>query len=646
MRDGEHSGRDPVDDGRYRLLIDAITDYAIYMLDIDGRVTSWNPGAERCKGYAAHEIIGEHLSKFYTPEDREAGLPAESLRIASEEGVFDREGWRVRKDGARFWAHVVIDPIRTPSGELIGFAKVTRDLTERRSAESALRTSEEQFRLLVQGVIDYAIYMLDPQGNLTNWNPGAQRIKGYAANEVIGRNFSMFYTAEDQAAGVHARGLDIARREGRWEQEGWRVRKDGSRFWAHVVLDAIHDDMGHLIGFAKVTRDVTERRRSQEALEQAREALYQSQKMEAIGQLTGGIAHDFNNLLMAILGSLELVAKRVAPDPKVAMLLDNAIEGAERGARLTQRMLAFARKQELSMQAVDLAGLLDGLQGFLQQSLGPHIRVTVGPMENLPAVHSDAGQLETALINLAVNARDAMPDGGDITMSAWLATGARPGVGLPEGDYVCLAVTDNGEGMDEDTAAKAMEPFFTTKGVGKGTGLGLSMVHGLAAQSGGVLKVKSAPGEGSTFEIWLPVAENGAAPRTARETVRSDPATRRRLKVLAVDDDNLVLLNTGAMLEDLGHDVVLADRPEEALIHFEADATFDLVITDQAMPGMTGAQMAERIRASRPAVPIIIATGYAELPAGVGEGLLKLAKPFTQGGLAAAVSAAVDTVTV
>ena len=352
MRDGVGEVIDPMDDGRYRLLIDSITDYAIYMLDIDGRVSSWNPGAERCKGYKAHEIIGEHLSIFYTLEDRAAGLPAESLRIASEDGAFDREGWRVRKDGTRFWAHVVIDPIRSPQGELIGFATVTRDLTERRSAESALRTSEEQFRLLVQGVIDYAIYMLDPRGNLTNWNPGAQRIKGYSASEVIGRNFSMFYTAEDQAAGVPARGLEIAGREGRWEQEGWRVRKDGSRFWAHVVLDAIRDEMGHLIGFAKVTRDVTERRRSQEALEQAREALYQSQKMEAIGQLTGGIAHDFNNLLMAILGSLELVAKRVAPDPKVAMLLDNAIQGAERGARLTQRMLAFARKQELSMQAV------------------------------------------------------------------------------------------------------------------------------------------------------------------------------------------------------------------------------------------------------------------------------------------------------
>ncbi|MFO1015488.1 MAG: PAS domain S-box protein [Caulobacteraceae bacterium] len=642
MHDGEHFDSELTADDRYRLLVDAITDYAIYMLDAEGRVSSWNPGAERFKGYTADEIIGEHFSKFYTPEDRAAGRPEASLRAAAAKGNFELEGWRVRKDGTRFWAHVVIDTIRDADGRLIGYAKVTRDLTERRAAESALKASEQQFRLLVQGVTDYAIYMLDPNGDLTNWNAGAQRIKGYTAEEVIGRNFSMFYTAEDRAAGVPASGLETARRQGRWEHEGWRLRKDGSRFWAQVVLDAIRDDMGELIGFAKVTRDNTERRRAQQALEQTREALYQSQKMEAIGQLTGGVAHDFNNLLMAIMGSLELVAKRVPPDPRVTMLLDNAIQGAERGARLTQRMLAFARKQELRMQAVDLGALAEGLQGFMQQTLGPQIRIIVCPMSDLPPVRSDVGQLENALINLAVNARDAMPDGGDITISGRLVKGERPSIAVPIGDYVCLSFTDTGEGMDEETAAKAMEPFFTTKGVGKGTGLGLSMVHGLAAQSGGVLKLKSAPGEGSTFEIWLPVAERDAPFPQERVDGRPAPEPKRRLKVLAVDDDNLVLLNTGAMLEDMGHEVVMADTPEEALTFFEQDNAIDLVITDQAMPGLTGAQLAEHLRAARPAVPIIIATGYAELPEDVDPTLLRLAKPFTIGGLAAAVNAAVD----
>ena len=325
------------------------------------------------------------------------------------------------------------------------------------------------------------------------------------------------------------------------------------------------------------------------------------------------------------------------------MLLDNAIQGAERGARLTQRMLAFARKQELRMQAVDLGALAEGLQGFMQQTLGPQIRITVCPMSDLPPVRSDVGQLENALINLAVNARDAMPDGGDITISGRLVKGERPSIAVPIGDYVCLSFTDTGEGMDEETAAKAMEPFFTTKGVGKGTGLGLSMVHGLAAQSGGVLKLKSAPGEGSTFEIWLPVAERDAPFPQERVDGRPAPEPKRRLKVLAVDDDNLVLLNTGAMLEDMGHEVVMADTPEEALTFFEQDNAIDLVITDQAMPGLTGAQLAEHLRAARPAVPIIIATGYAELPEDVDPTLLRLAKPFTIGGLAAAVNAAVDT---
>lgn len=299
-------------DGRYRTLVDAIVDYAIYMLDPDGRVISWNTGASRFKGYTEREILGEHFSRFYTDEDRASGLPKRALATAAREGRFEAEGWRVRKDGERFWAHVIIDAIRDKDGELVGYAKITRDLTERRAAEQVLRRSEEQFRLLVQGVTDYAIYMLTPNGEVSSWNPGARRIKGYEPQEIIGQHFSRFYTDEDRVAGLPVKALAIASTEGRFENEGWRIRKDGSRFWASVIIDAIRDDSGELLGFAKVTRDVTEKREAEEALQLAQRELFQAQKMEAVGQLTGGIAHDFNNLLMAVLGSLEIAKKRAA----------------------------------------------------------------------------------------------------------------------------------------------------------------------------------------------------------------------------------------------------------------------------------------------------------------------------------------------
>src|SRR5687767_14459211 len=244
---------------RYRLLIEAITDYAIYMLDPNGFVTSWNPGAQKFKGYAADEIIGQHFSRFYTQEDRDTDLPMRALQTALRDGKFEAEGWRVRKDGTQFWAYVVIDPIHLPGGELAGFAKITRDLTERKAAEDALRKSQEEFKLLVQGVTDYASYLLDKDGKVSNWNPGADRIKGYLPGEIIGSHFSRFYTEEDKAAGEPQKALETVRRTGRFEKEGWRVRKDGSRFWAHVIIDAIRNDDGELLGYAKITRDITER---------------------------------------------------------------------------------------------------------------------------------------------------------------------------------------------------------------------------------------------------------------------------------------------------------------------------------------------------------------------------------------------------
>jgi PAS domain S-box-containing protein len=633
------------EDARFRLLVEGVTDYAIYMLDPTGVVTSWNPGAQRFKGYRASEIIGQHFSRFYTEEDRQGGIPARALATAVSENRFEAEGWRVRKDGSRFWAHVVIDAIRRPDGELVGFAKVTRDLTERKLAEEALKQSEERFRLLVQSVTDYAIYMLDPDGCVTNWNSGAQRIKGYLADEIIGEHFSRFYTDEDRAAGVPQGALDTAAREGRFEREGWRVRKDGTRFWAHVVIDAIRDESGAVIGFAKTTRDITEKREEQRALEEAREAFFQAQKMEAVGQLTGGIAHDFNNLLTAVLGSLELLRKRVPDDPRITRLIDNAVQGAERGAALTRRMLAFARRQDLRPEPVDVPNLVRGMADLLQRSLGPTITIeTRFPIKLDPAC-ADANQLELALLNLAVNARDAMPHGGAIVIAAQeetLAPGAH--MGLKPGKYICLSVSDAGEGMDEAILARATEPFFTTKGVGKGTGLGLSMVQGLTEQLGGRLVLKSRNGEGTTAELWLPAAEveQGSIPeQTPREA--EGPRRMRSLVALIVDDDSLILMNTTAMLEDLGHTVLEASSGREALDLLDREKRIDVVITDHAMPGMTGIELAQAIRAERPNLPIILATGYAELPPGTDVDLPRLPKPFGQQGLARAIADAVET---
>ena len=625
------------DPSRYELLVNAITDYAIYMIDPAGIVASWNAGAERIKGYTAEEIIGEPFSRFYTDEDRAAGAPQKALESAEREGRFEALGWRLRKDGSRFWAHVIIDPIRDGDGGLIGFAKITRDLSERQQAEEALRRSEERLRLLVQSVTDYAIFMLDREGCVTNWNPGAQRIKGYLPDEIIGEHFSRFYTEADRDAGMPELGLNTAIAEGRWENEGQRVRKDGSVFWAHVVIDPIRDEQGEVIGFAKVTRDVTERKESQRQLEEAREALYQSQKMEALGQLTGGIAHDFNNLLMAVLGSLELLRKRLPYDPHYATLLENAIQGAQRGATLTQRMLAFARRQPLKLEPVDVTALIRGMSSFLQRAIGPAYRIEVRFPPGLPLVMTDPPQLEAALLNLAVNARDAMSEHGLITISASAETVAAGGV-LTAGDYVRLSMTDTGEGMDEATLARATEPFFTTKGVGKGTGLGLSMVHGLAAQSGGLLKIRSRVGEGTTVEIWLPTAAAEAQVHTAdRLADVGFSAELRPLTVLAVDDDALVLTNTTALLEDLGHLVVSAKSGKEALEALDAHPEIDLVVTDQVMPRMTGLQLREAIRKSRPSLPVLIATGYAEMPTDAAAVAPRIDKPFTQRELADAV---------
>ena len=624
----------------------------------DGRLLQMNPAGLVMISADSWQSI-QHASAFdlVAPEHQDMWLANHERVCAGENRVweFDIVGLK----GIRRSMETHASPLLLSDGSTAQLA-ITRDVTERnksrraqqllsaeleekmqgrtRELEAALRRlqeSERSFELLVDSVTDYALYMLDPTGRVVSWNSGARRIKGYEAAEIIGKNFECFYSEPDRAAGIPATGLRTAAREGRLETEGWRLRKDGSRFWANVIIDAITTD-GHLVGYAKITRDITERRASETRLRQA-------QKMEAVGQFTGGAAHDFNNLLMAILGSLEILRKRLPNDPRLLALLDNAVQGAKRGSSLTQRMLAFARRQELKHEAVDLAHLVNNMLELLERSLGPTINIeTRFPLE-VVRVRTDANQLETALLNLAINSRDAMPNGGTITISVIKhAIAAAHRTSLPPGAYACLLVADTGQGMDEATAARATEPFFTTKGIGKGTGLGLSMVDGLTAQSGGKLIVQSIPGRGTTMELWFPITTkvDEVGERSPGET-EVGARVERPLCILAVDDDSLVLANVTVMLEDLGHKVIAAGSGARAIEEIESMPGIDLVITDQAMPVMTGLQLIEILRARRPGLPVILATGYAELPQGLSASIGRLSKPFTQRALAQALAATV-----
>jgi PAS domain S-box-containing protein len=598
------------DERRYQYLIGGINDYAIYMLDPQGMVSSWNAGANRFKGYVAQEILGQHFSRFYTEEDRASGLPARALQTALDEGKFEAEGWRVRKDGTRFWAHVVIDPIYNEDKILLGFAKVTRDITERKQAEEKLRESEQRFRLLVQGVTDYAIYMLSLEGTVTNWNSGAERIKGYTEDEIVGSHFSRFYTPEDQSAGVPARALKTAAEVGRFEAEGWRVRKDSTRFWAHVIIDAIRDEQGALLGFAKITRDLTEKKRTTEALEMANAALYQAQKMESIGQLTGGIAHDFNNLLSVLSSGLEVLAIQRGEggetrDGRDTRTIESMRRAVDRGARLTQQLLAFARQQPLQAETRNLNRIITGFESVLRRAGNANIEFEVDLDRKARSAVIDSARFESALLNLVVNARDAMPEGGRIRIATRDVTlGEHEAGSLKPGNYVQVTVSDTGTGMPPEVVARAFEPFFTTKEVGKGTGLGLSQVYGFIKQSDGEVIIDSKPGEGTTIAIYLPavVAEAQEDRRTHVE------------RVLIVEDEPDLMDVAASLFTSMGYDVVTATSGREAMEVLE-QRDIDILFTDIVMPnGIDGIELASYTRTHYPHTKIMLASGYP-LPA-------------------------------
>jgi PAS domain S-box-containing protein len=624
-------------DRRFELLVNAVKDYAIYLLDRAGNVVSWNAGAQRFKGYTADEIIGRHFSCFYTEEDRLAGVPQRALDTVAREGKFEAEGWRVRKDGTRFWTSIVIDPVIDERGILVGFAKVTRDITDKRKSERALLESEQRFRLLVQGVRDYAICMLDPAGYVTNWNRGAEAIKGYRADEIVGQHFSRFYTEEDQQAGEPERALNTALTKGKYEVEAWRVRKDGSRFRAGVLIDAIRDEAGELIGFAKVTRDLTERWQAQQEMEKAREVLAQAQKMEALGRLTGGVAHDFNNLLTVIRSSVDLLKLPSLSQEKRAQYIDAISDTADRAAGLTSQLLAFARRQPLRPEVFDVAERLRAMRPIVETSVGSPIGVTIEADE--PAhVDADLNQFETAVLNLVINARDAMPAGGELRISAAVVDGV-PAVrnhGPAAGSFVAVRVEDNGSGIAPETLNHIFEPFFTTKALNRGTGLGLSQVHGFAKQSGGEIDVTSRPGAGTTFTLYLPVGRNlgehahaHAPPAPIREL---DVST---LRILLVEDNETVGKFARNLLEELGQVVTWVQNGELALALLqESPGKYDLMFSDVVMPGINGVELARRVAALYPDIRIVLTSGYSHVLTSEGRhGFTLLRKPYSLEGV-------------
>ncbi|WP_454718929.1 PAS domain S-box protein [Caulobacter segnis] len=629
---------------RFELLIQAVKDYAIYLLDPDGYVATWNPGAQRFKGYGADEIIGRHFSTFYTEEDRVEGLPARALETARNEGRFEAEGWRVRKDGARFWTHVVIDPVVGEDGQVIGFAKITRDVSDRRAAEQARFESEQQFRLLVQGVKDYAIYMLDRDGRVSSWNAGAQAIKGYQAEEIIGRHFSTFYTAEDQAAGEPARALATALEKGKFEGEAQRVRKGGERFWAHVVLDPIRTDAGALIGFAKITRDITERRAAQEEIERAREALSQAQKLEAIGRLTGGVAHDFNNLLTVIRASADFLMRPNLADDKRARYVQAIAETANRAAVLTGQLLAFARRQPLQPEVFEVGARLRGLEQMVATTVGALVKVEMDLSGEAYWIEADPSQFETAVLNVIINARDAMPRGGSIrvSVSAVDRVPAVRGHSSATGKFVALAITDNGTGMTPETLKRIFEPFFTTKPVDKGTGLGLSQVYGFAKQSRGEIDAESQEGVGTTFTLYLPQAN--APVSTAASAAVLAPVTAPPRNILLVEDNEGVGRFAAGLLTELGQTVTWVGDASRALSVLERRAAdFDLVFSDVVMPGMSGIELAQHIQQAWPDLEVILTSGYSHVLAEKGShGFKLLNKPYSIDGLLSALRQEAD----
>lgn len=462
--------------------------------------------------------------------------------------------------------------------------------------------SARSFKLLVDNVADYALFMLDTEGIVSTWNIGAQRIKGYAPEEIVGQHFSRFYTDTDRAADKPARALAIAREKGRFEDDGFRVRKDGSFFRASVVIDPIYDH-GELVGYAKITRDVTERYEAALKLQKIQKQLADSRRMDALGQLTGGVAHDFNNLLMIISGSLIYMRKAAERDERLRRSVLAVEKAAERGASLTRQLLTFARRQSVTPEIMDFGKRAQGFKDLLRTAVGKNIDLEMESASDTWPVLVDLSEFETALVNLAINARDAMPNGGRLSLAV---SNRHLEESDHHGDFVVFSMTDSGEGIPPDIVAKVFEPFFTTKAVGKGTGLGLSQVHGFVHQAGGFLDLNSELGRGTRISLYLP----RAIPNTDNSADDSQ-ALSSNGRVLLVEDNPSVAEVCGEMLEQLGYSVTRASNGLEALEAIEHNG-IDLMFSDIVMPGkFDGIDLARQVRRLRPELPILLTTGYS-----------------------------------
>ncbi len=725
---------------RSRLILEGVRGHAIFMLNAEGNVASWNTGAERIKGYSAEEIVGQHFSRFYTPADIDSGKPQRDLRIAATEGFFGEEGLRLRKDGSLFWTGVTITPLLNQGPEPIGFVIVAQDITDRKKMQEALRVSEDRFHLLMDGVSDHAILMLDPEGAIVTWSRGAERIDGYTAEEIIGRHYSCLFTPELIQAGVPRQELEQAAAQGRVEIEGWRVRKNGSRFWVNGTLAALYGEDGKTRGLAKITRDLTAKRRNDELLEsvlnhtldgilsiddqgaisminRAGETLFgrpgaevigqnihllipnfrggeseglrkdgsafpidlavtefqienqryfvgivrdisgqkkletqlrQSQKMEAFGQLAGGVAHDFNNLLTVISGYCDLLLVKLRSDDPKTKMVDQVRRAGQRATALTRQLLAFSRQQVLEPRVLDLNVIVTDIEKMLRRLIGEDVQFTTVLSPALSLVKVDAGQIEQVILNLAVNARDAMPLGGKLTIE----TGdveldesfAKTHPEARTGRYVGMAISDTGCGMAPEVTARVFEPFYTTKGVGQGTGLGLAVVHGIVKQSGGHIGVYSEAGVGTTFRIYLPIAQQ---PALALPGNGPEPPSSGSETILLVEDEDNVRELATLVLEQCGYTVMTAP---EGLAALQLMATcrekIDLLLTDVVMPQMGGRILAETLQAQFPELRVLFMSGYTD-DAVVRHGVLQantnfLQKPFTPSSLANKVREVLD----
>ena len=642
---------------RLRSVLESAADHAIVVTGLDGRITGWWGGSSRLLGWGEAEVLGRDLATLYTPEDRAAGVPEAEMREARERGWAEEECWHLRRDGSRFWSNGEVRPVRDEEGAVVGYLKIVRDGTARRMAEEALREAARERERMVAMLSHSQTLVCDWDGRVEVWTQGMERLFGYAPAEAMGtfaRELLHSSFPEPWPAVVAA-----LRRDGRWQGQVRHRHKDGSARFAQESWGLQPGLDGRVSSLMAAVEDQTAVKRAEEALREANATLEarveartaelmaaeatlrQSQKMEAIGQLTGGIAHDFNNVLQGITGNLDLLRLRAEQNRpgSVVRHLAAAHKSVERAAALTRRLLSFARQLPLDPTLATLDALALGMEELIRRTVGPSVQIELRLGDGSWLVLCDEGQLENALLNLAINARDAMPDGGWLTISTGevhLSSADLAGEdGTAPGAFATIAVTDTGAGMAPEVMTRAFEPFFTTKPLGQGTGLGLSQIYGFVRQSGGVVRLESAPGRGTTVRIFLPRHTPEPAEDLGDGAGASDV-------VLLVEDEDGLRQSEAEWLRELGYRVLEAPDGAAALRLLDGGGRVDVLVADVGLPGgMTGGQVAEAARGRRPGLPVLFMTGYAE--AGIaGLGTETIGKPFPLEVLAERIGAVLD----